>query len=279
MILLKPFIKVSIQILFLIILAATIIYIIRKLLVSFKNAAVQKIIRREKTNPFEIEKRFTTLIRIFENTLILAVIIVIGMMISSKLGFDIMPQLGGMGIIGVAVGLGAQNLIKDSISGLSLIFENYIRIGDVVMINGTSGLVEQVNIRTTILRSIDGAVHVFQNGSINTLSNLTYEYSYYVFEITLSYKEDIDRILKLLNEIGADILKSEPYSKQILSPLEVFGIDRFSENGVVIKARIKTKPLEQWKIGREINLRIKNCFDKEKIEMSFSQKNVVIYPK
>ena len=127
-------------------------------------------------------------------------------MVMDELGFDIKAMLAGVGIIGLAVGFGAQNLVRDIISGLFLIFENRIRVGDVAIINGTGGAVVQVNLRTTVLRSVDGTVHVFPNGSINSLSNMTQEFSFYVFEISVSYSENIDRVIKALKEVGEEIV-------------------------------------------------------------------------
>jgi small conductance mechanosensitive channel len=195
-------------------------------------------------------------------------------MIMDELGFDIKAMLAGVGIVGLAVGFGAQNLVRDIISGLFLIFENRIRVGDVAIINGTGGQVVQVNLRTTVLRSFDGTVHVFPNGSINSLSNMTHEFSFYVFEISVSFNENIDRAIKALKEVGEEIIKDPDFKDAILEPLEIQGVDRFAESAVVIMARIKTQPIKQWYVGREINLRIKRKFDKEGIRIALPHRTL-----
>jgi small-conductance mechanosensitive channel len=222
----------------------------------------------------ELEKRAVTLGAIFRKTVTVGIYVLAMAMVLKEAGFDIGPILAGAGVVGLAVGFGAQNLVRDVISGLFLLMENQIRINDVVRINGTSGLVEEINLRTTVLRGLDGAVHIFPNGTIQTLSNLTREYSYYVFEIGVSYKEDTDRVVKVMEEV-ADQLRSEgEYQPLILEPLEVLGVDRFEESAVIVKARIKTPPIQQWRVGREMNRRLKKRFDELGIEIPLPQRAV-----
>ncbi|NLL12359.1 MAG: mechanosensitive ion channel family protein [Fibrobacter sp.] len=220
------------------------------------------------SSSIEIEKRVDTLGNVMQKMAIGGVVSLAVIMVMDELGFDIKAMLAGVGIIGLAVGFGAQNLVRDIISGLFLIFENRIRVGDVAIINGTGGAVVQVNLRTTVLRSVDGTVHVFPNGSINSLSNMTQEFSFYVFEISVSYSENIDRVIKALKEVGEEIIADPGYKDLILEPLEIQGVDRFADFAVVIKARIKTQPIKQWYVGREMNLRIKRKFDKEGIRIA-----------
>jgi len=226
----------------------------------------------------EIEKRVSTVGRIIRRICQVAIITVAGMMVMAELGFDIKPVLAGAGILGLAVGFGAQNLVKDVISGLFLIVENLVRVGDVAVLNGTGGLVEQVNLRTTVLRDLSGVVHVFPNGSINSVSNMTLEFSYYVFDVSVAYQEDTDRVVAALKEIGDEMMKEEEYRTMILEPLEVFGVDQFASSAVVIKARIKTVPVKQWLVGREMNRRIKKRFDELGIEIPFPQISVSAGP-
>ncbi|MBM3302848.1 MAG: mechanosensitive ion channel, partial [Deltaproteobacteria bacterium] len=162
-----------------------------------------------KVSLVEVEKRAATLGRIIRKVVLVTVVTVTTMMVFAELGFDIKPILAGAGIVGLAVGFGAQNLVRDVISGLFLIAENRIRVGDVAILNGTGGLVEQVNLRTTVLRDLSGTVHVFPNGSINTLSNMTHEFSFYLFNIGVAYKEDTDRVIEVLREVGEQILRDE----------------------------------------------------------------------
>ncbi len=226
------------------------------------------------TTAVEAEKRANTLGRICRNALWVAVTATAAMMVLSELGIDVKPFLAGAGIVGLAVGFGAQNLVRDVITGMFFILEDRIRVGDVVILNGTGGLVEQVNLRTTVLRGVDGVLHVFPNGAINTMSNMTYQYSYYVFDVGVAYKENVDRVMAVLKSVGEDIMKDPDYSPFLLEPLEILGVDKFADSAVVIKARVKTVPVKQWIVGREMNRRIKNRFDAEGIEIPFPHRTL-----
>jgi small conductance mechanosensitive channel len=193
-----------------------------------------------------------------------------------KLGFAIGPLLASLGVVGVAVGFGAQNLVKDVLAGIFLLLENQIRVNDVAVINGTGGLVEEINLRTTVLRAENGAVHIFANGSIQTLSNLTRDYSYCVFEISVDYKEDTDRVVAEIKQIAEGIASEEPYKRSILAPLEMNGVEKLGESGVTIKARFKTLPGQQWALGRELNRRIKKRFAEAGISIAFPTRMIHI---
>jgi small-conductance mechanosensitive channel len=195
-------------------------------------------------------------------------------MILKEMNFDVRPLLAGAGVVGVAVGFGAQSIVKDIVSGLFLLIENQVRVNDVAVINGKGGLVEEINLRTTVLRAEDGSVHVFPNGSIQSLSNLTREYSYYVFNLSVDYKEDPDHVAKVLKEIADQLQSEDPYHSAILAPLEVMGVDQLGDFAVLIKARFKTLPGQQWLIGREMNRRIKKRFEEAQIEMPFPTQTV-----
>lgn len=264
-----PLVKAMVRIPLIIIAAIILTQIIYFLISKLEMQATSRMLAAGKTTPIEIEKRVSTLGRIFRKAVLITIITITAMMVFAELGFDIKPILAGAGIVGLAVGFGAQNLVRDVISGLFIIFENRIRVGDVAIINGTGGLVEQINLRTTVLRDLAGVVHVFPNGVINTLSNMTHEFSYYIFDVGVAYKEDTDRVVAVLKEIGEEIMQDEEYRSVILEPLEILGVDQFAESAVVIKARIKTLPIKQWLVGREINRRIKKRFDELGIEIPF----------
>lgn len=237
-----------------------------------KLAVIQGLRRTDTVAPlpeFEINKRADTIAGIVSKSVIVLVWVIAGLMLLEELGFDPKPFLAGAGIVGVAVGFGSQNLVRDVISGLFMILENQIRVGDVAILNGTGGLVEAMHLRTTVLRGVDGTVHVFPNGTITSLSNMTREFSYYVFDLGVAYKEDVDRVMTVLKEIGSEMLADEKYKGLILEPMEVLGVDSFGDSAVMIKARIKTIPLQQWTVGREMNRRIKKRFDEEGIEIPF----------
>jgi small-conductance mechanosensitive channel len=223
---------------------------------------------------YEIEKRVQTVSGVARKALFVLVWTLAGIMILREMNFDIGPLLAGAGIIGVAVGFGAQSVVKDVLGGLFLLIENQIRVNDVAVINGKGGLVEEINLRTTVLRAEDGAVHIFPNGSIQGLSNLTREYSYYVFNLSVAYQEDPDHVLEVLKEIADGLMGEEPYRPAILAPLDVMGVDQLGDFAVLIKARFKTQPGKQWLIGREMNRRIKKRFEEARIEMPFPTQTI-----
>lgn len=222
----------------------------------------------------ELEKRAATLGSIIRRTLAVIVWIVGVIMALKEAGFDVGPILAGAGVIGLAVGFGAQSLVHDVISGMFLLLENQIRVNDVAVLNGTGGLVEAINLRTTVLRGQDGTIYVFRNGEINTLANMTHGYSYYVFDIGVAYKEDTDRVVAVLKRIADEIMREDKFRPLILEPLEVLGVDRFADSAVIIKARFKTAPIQQWTVGREMNRRIKKVFDEEGIEIPFPHTSI-----
>ena len=196
-------------------------------------------------------------------------------MLLKEFGVEIGPVLASAGIAGVAVGFGAQGLVRDIIAGFFLILENQIRVGDVAIVNGTGGLVEKINLRTTILRDVSGTVHIFPNGTIATLSNLTNEWSAYVFDIGVAYKENTDHVIGIIQEVGKELRQDARFGKLMLDDPEVFGVDRLGEYSVIIKGRIKTKPIRQWDVGREFLRRIKLAFDENSIEIPFPQRSIV----
>ncbi len=222
----------------------------------------------------ELEKRAATLSGIFRKTVVIGIWLLAVVMALKESGFDIGPILAGAGVLGLAVGFGAQHLVRDLFAGMFILLENQIRVNDVAVINGTGGLVEQINLRTTVLRGLDGTVYVFPNGTITTLANMTQEYSYYVFNIGVAYKEDTDHVIEVVKQLGDEMMQDEKYKPLILAPLEVLGVDQFGDSAVVIKARFKTLPSQQWTVGREMNRRIKKKFDELGIEMPFPHRSI-----
>ncbi len=222
--------------------------------------------RRREGPTIETEKRAATIIAVLSKLTSMVIWLVALVMALTELTFHIEPLLAGLGVAGLALGLGAQTLIKDWLGGMFLLLEDQLRIGDSVIINGISGAVEEINLRTTLLRGENGAVHVIANGSITALSNLTREYSYYIFEATLAHRADVDKALAILDSTGAELAAEEPYRGLILAPIEVMGVDRLVDRGAAIKARIKTLPSKQALIGRELNRRVKARLDAEQIE-------------
>lgn len=230
--------------------------------------------RDETKDSLEAEKRVNTLLGIVAGIGKVIIWSVALMMILKKLGIDIAPILAGAGIVGLAVGFGAQELVRDFISGFFIILENQIRTGDVAIINGTGGLVEKIEMRTVTLRDFSGVVHVFQNGKINTLSNMTKEWSAVVLDIRVAYKENPEYVMSVMAEVGNELQKDADFKNRFVEPMEIFGVDSLGDSAVVVRARIKTKPGEQWNVGREYRKRIKNAFDAKGIEIPFPHTTV-----
>lgn len=224
--------------------------------------------------PDELEKRAETIVRLLRQGVVILLWVTGALMILRELGVEIGPILASAGIAGLAVGFGAQNLVRDVIAGFFLILENQVRVGDVAIVNGTGGLVEAVNFRTLVLRDLSGIVHVFPNGSVTTLANLTHEWSAYVFEIGVAYKEDVDRVMALMRDVGAELRADETFGPLMIDDVEVFGVDGFADSAVTIKGRLRTLPIKQWDVGREYRRRLKHAFDKEGIEIPFPHRTL-----
>jgi moderate conductance mechanosensitive channel len=222
----------------------------------------------------EREKRASTVFAIGRKVCAAIIWGIALIMILKEMNFDIRPLLAGAGVVGVALGFGAQNIVKDGLAGFFLLVENQIRVNDVATINGKSGVVEEINLRTTVLRAEDGAVHIFPNGTIQTLANLSRGYSYAVFALQVAYKEDPDRVLETLKSIADELMQDDRYRLVILAPIEIGGLDQFKEYAIVVKARLKTLPGQQGTVANEMNRRIKKRFEEVHIEVPYPTQTV-----
>ena len=270
---LQVLINSSVRILLIIVIAWTTIRLVKTLLNSLEKRLIHKS-RIEGESISETSKRVETLIMLIRQAVSLVLWIVLLLVILKEIGVDIAPILAGAGILGLAVGFGAQNLVRDFISGFFFILENQVRVGDVAIINGTGGLVDAVNFRTIVLRDLSGTVHVFPNGTINTLSNMTHTWSAWVFDIGVAYKEDTDRVTEVIKDVGRQMREDSSFGPQIIEDIEVFGVNKFADSAVEIRGRIKTRPIEQWKVGREFQRRIKCAFDEQGIEIPFPHRTI-----
>jgi len=262
------------SILILIIATWIVLKAVSVILKKLKKSLNKRIQKKEDTESEESGKRIDTLVNILKSVLRVVIWGIFIMILLKKFGVDIGPILAGAGIIGLAVGFGAQELVRDFISGFFILLENQIRVGDVAIINGTGGLVEKIELRTTTLRDFSGTTHIFQNGKINTISNMTKEWSAVVFDIGVAYKEDTDQVTEIMKQVGNELAKDPDFKDLIINPLEIFGVDKFADSAVIIKARLKTKPLQQWGVGREYRRRLKKAFDKNDIEIPFPHTTV-----
>jgi small conductance mechanosensitive channel len=250
-------------------LIAVLCYLLLRIAAVMTHRLEEELGRRPAPDVAEHLKRARTISKLVQNALTIAVSSLGVLMVLRELNVDIMPILTGAGILGLAVGFGAQTLVKDLISGLFLTLENQVRVGDVVRIAGTGGFVEAINLRTVVLRDVDGAVHIFPNGSIDRLTNLTKDYSYAVVDVGVAYKEDVDRVFDVLRGAGSDLAADPRFAGAVLEPLEVLGVEAFAESQITIKVRMRTVPLKQFEVGRELRRRIKNVFDAQGIEIPF----------
>ena len=228
----------------------------------------------ERKGDAESKKRIVTLSELLRTTLNVIVYVFFTLAFLDQFNVKIAPLLAGVGFAGLAVGFGAQELVRDLISGFFMILEDQIRVGDVVTINGTSGGVEEIEIRTVTLRDFTGTVHVFQNGKINSLSNMTKGWSAVAFDIGVAYKEDPDEVMAVMDAVGAQLQQDEVHGPNILGPIEISGLDRFGESEIVIKARLRTKPGTQWAIGREYRKQLKLAFDDKGIEIPYPHRTI-----
>lgn len=218
--------------------------------------------------------RLKTLVPLGRTTLKIAVIVVAVLVLMDQVGISITPILAGVGILGLAVGFGAQSLVKDIISGLFILLEDSISVGDVVILKGTGGLVENINLRTIRMRDLSGNVHVIPHSSVDMITNMTKDYSRYLLEVGVAYREDSDQVVEVLKEIGAEMQADSVYGPDMLAPIEILGVDRFEDSAVIIRARLTTKPIKQWNVGREFNRRMKKAFDERGIEIPFPHRTI-----
>lgn len=231
--------------------------------------------QRDQLHLSEAQKRAQTLGTIINSIAAVLVIGVAVVMALSELGLDVRPLITGAGIAGLALGFGAQHLVRDIISGFFLILEDQVRIGDVVVINNeTSGLVEAIRLRTLVLRDIEGVVHVIPNGEIKQVSNRTKEWSRAVIDVGVAYKEDVDYVMDVLKQVGEELVGDEVFGPLILEPLQILGVNDLANSQVTIRISVKTAPLRQWEVGRELRRRIKKRFDACGIEIPFPHVSV-----
>jgi small-conductance mechanosensitive channel len=223
---------------------------------------------RSGADTIELEKRATTVSGAL--TTLITVFIWIGAVgvCLRQLGLDVAPLMTGAGAAaGIAIGLGGQNLARDVMNGIFVLLEDQIRVNDIAIVNGVSGVVEELNLRTTVLRDSEGVVHVFPNGAITSLANRTRVFSCYVLNIGVAFDSDVDKAMQALKDIDLGMRADASFGPMMLAPIEVWGVDQFLDTGVVVKARLKTVPCKQWDVGREMNRRIRNEFRERNIAL------------
>lgn len=219
--------------------------------------------------PRQPSGRAKTLLPLLRRVISIALFAFVGLIILSEIGVDTAPLLAGAGVVGLAIGFGSQALVRDIITGLFILIEDTISVGDVVTAGGHSGVVEDISIRTLRLRDLEGSVHTVPFGAVTSVINMTKEFSYAVLDVGVAYREDTDHVSAIIREVGAELQQDPVHGPKFLEPLEVLGVERLADSAVVVRARIKTQPLQQWGIKREMNRRLKKRFDAEGIEIPF----------
>ncbi|MBC8387502.1 MAG: mechanosensitive ion channel family protein [Actinobacteria bacterium] len=258
-----------------IILAVLILIII---IVKIISRRIRKLVEKKISDDrIIIKKRTFTFTSVVSNLIIVIAVVAAALITADEIGINVTPLLAGAGVAGVVIGFGAQSLIKDLINGVFILLEQWFQVGDIVTIGDTSGTVERLNLRTTVIRDIEGTVHYIPNGEITKLSNKTQLWSRAVVKVGVHYSEDTDRVVKVLEDVFDDLVNDKNYKRVILERPEILGdggISELGDSAVVFKIICKVKPGEQWTIARQMRKRIKDKFDEIGIEIPYPCTNV-----
>jgi len=221
------------------------------------------------------KKRIETLGRICSSLISILIWAVAALVILDELKVKIGPILAGAGIAGVAIGFGAQSMVRDFLSGFLILIENQFSVGDVVKIGDVGGVVESMTLRITVLRDLEGRVHIIPNGEIKVVTNMTRHFSWSVVEVSVAYAEDVDRVMELMKREGDELRADSRFRGFILEPMEMLGVESIADAQVTIRCRFKTLPIRQWEVAREFRRRLKKALDAEGVRIALPQR--VIY--
>lgn len=265
-----PYLETGLKILLVLVAAWVVMRLIRRMINVFKRFALKR------ADDAESVRRVETLARVIRYVAVVILIIAVVMEILYLLGISIAPLLGAAGVVGIAVGFGAQSLVKDYFTGFFLLLENQIRVGDVVRIAGEAGLVEEITLRYVRLRNLEGNVHFIPTGLIDKVTNMSREFSRAVIDVGVAYREDVDEVFAIIRAVGAELRADPDFAPHILDDLEVLGVENWADSAVIIRALIKVRPLQQWGVRREFLRRLKQAFDARGIEIPYP--HLTIYP-
>jgi len=241
------------------------------------NAAIQRYLQRLSRDAQGARSaRVRTLMPMLRTLLSGSILVFVALNVLTEIGINVAPLIAGAGVIGLAIGFGSQTLVRDVITGIFLLFEDAVAVGDVVSVGGLSGVVEQLSIRSIRLRAQDGSIHIIPFSAVTTVTNMTRDFSFAVLDVSVGYGEDTDRVVEVMREVAADIRADPKFNPIIRDELEVLGVERLADSGVLIRARIKGEPMARWSIGREFNRRIKQRFDQLGIEIPYPHQKLVI---
>jgi moderate conductance mechanosensitive channel len=240
------------------------------------NPLIRVAVREQmKTEPEEeILQRIETLSHVLYRTALMLVVVLVGIMILTEVGLNVAPLIAGLGLVGLAVGFGAQSLVKDMINGIFILVDNQYSKGDVVTLAGMVGVVEDINLRRTVLRDLDGTVHFIPHSNIEVASNWTMEYSRINLNIGVAYESDLDHVIEVINRVGKELAEDPMYAQKFKTPPHVLRVDNFGDSSIDIKVIGDTLPLEQWALMGELRLRLKRVFDDEGIVIPYPQRTL-----
>lgn len=258
-----PLLYSMLRVVLILVLAWLLLFFARRLIRLFRNYM------HDRADGAEDQRRVETLARVFRYIASVVIVVVAGMLTLSELGISIAPILGAAGVVGIAVGFGAQSLIKDYFNGFFLLLENQIRQGDVVEVGGKSGLVEEVTLRYLRLRDFEGSVHYVPNGLITTVTNKSRGFAQALIQIGVAYRENVEDAFAAMRDVGAEMRACACFGDKILEDLEIVGVENWADSAVMLRCRFKVRPLEQWAVRREFLRRLKASFDARGIEIPY----------
>jgi small conductance mechanosensitive channel len=222
----------------------------------------------------EAGRQLKTVIPLVQTVIGVVVVFLTGLVVLEQIGVETGPILAGVGIFGLAVGFASQSLIKDVINGLFILFEDSISLGDIVELRGVAGEVEKFTLRAVTLRDLSGNVHVIPNSAFDMVTNMTKTFSRYLLDVGVAYRENVDEVIAILREIDAEMRQDPTFGQWIIAPIDILGLDRFEDSAVIIRARLITRRVKQWEVGREFNRRMKAVFDQRGIEIPFPHQTI-----
>ena len=256
------------------VISCAIVVVVAVLVWEILSSVIERYLNDDEDGQRRLGARSRTLLPLLRKSLLIVVATVAGLVVLSEIGVDIAPLLAGAGVVGLAIGFGSQTLVKDVVTGVFILAEDQFGLGDVVRIGGTSGVVEDVTIRTISLRDLAGNVHVIPFSNVSLVENMTKDFSRYVFDIGVGYGEDVDRVIGVLEVLGDEMHQDPVFTDIIREPLEIMGVSELGDSAVVIRARFTTEPGTQWQVGREFLRRIKRRFDELEIEIPFPHRTI-----
>jgi small conductance mechanosensitive channel len=261
---------VGLRVIVIVVAAWITIYVLQRLIRMFRERLASRMADPESV------KRAATLGRVFRYLVAVVVSLIAGMLVLGEIGISVAPILGAAGVVGLAVGFGAQSLVKDYFAGFFILLEDQIRHGDVVEIAGKSGFVEEITLRYVRLRDYDGNVHYIANGLISTVTNMSRGFAQSVIDVGIAYREDVDDAFDVMRQVASAMRADPAFGPRILADLEIAGVERWADSAVILRCRFKVAPLEQWGVRREFLRRLKRAFDERGIEIPFP--HLTVYP-